>query len=125
MKPDNLVRFYLAIIYLIKQGDHVLYRLIQYLKDQILNMSCMESGEDIHLERTTGCQPRLDTTTTASLTQGGPTVLSIAEGNLFTHERWHLPLRLKTSTINMMEGTVFRVTVVRCNHGLTIVWRTF
>ena len=48
-----------------KQCDHVFCRLVQCLENQLLNMSCMESGNDIHLERITGCQlsvPRLDTT---------------------------------------------------------------
>ena len=48
-----------------KQCDHVLCRLIRCLENQLLSMSCMESGNDIHLERTTGCRssaPRLNTT---------------------------------------------------------------
>ena len=61
--------------------------------DRLLNMSCMESGQDIHLERTTGCQssvPRLDATNNELLTQVGPTASNIAKGNLSTHERWPL-----------------------------------
>ena len=52
-----------------KQCDHVVCRLIQCLENQLLNMSCMERGKDIHLERASGCQPsvpRPDTTTTAT-----------------------------------------------------------
>ena len=39
-----------------KQCDHILCRLMRCLENQLLNMSCMESGKDIHLDRTTGCQ---------------------------------------------------------------------
>ena len=49
--------------------DRALCRLIQCLENQLLNMSCMENGEGIHLERATDCQssvPRLDTITTVS-----------------------------------------------------------
>ena len=62
-----------------KQCDHVLCRLIQCLENQLLNMSCMESGNDIHLERIAGCQssvPRLDATNGELLAQVGPTVSS-------------------------------------------------
>ena len=58
------------------------------------------------------------------LAKGGPTVLSIAEGNLSTHERWHLN-HLFTSTFNVLEGTVFRVTVIRYNLASSFVWMTF
>ena len=54
-------------------------------------MSCMESGKDIHLERTTVVNlPRLDATNGELLAQLGPTALNIAEGDLSTHERWTL-----------------------------------
>ena len=56
-------------------------------------MSCIESGKDIHLERTTGYQsgvPRSDTTNGKLLAQLGPTASDIAEGNLSTHKRWPL-----------------------------------
>ena len=53
-------------------------------------MSCMESGKDIHLERTTGYLPRLDTTNGELLAQLLPTASNIAEGDLSTHERWPL-----------------------------------
>ena len=69
----------------------------------------MESENDIHLERTTGCQssvPRLDTKNGELLVQVGPTASNIAEGNLFTHER--CPLNHFTSTTNILEGTVFQ-----------------
>ena len=73
-----------------KQCDHVLCQLIRRLENQLLNMSCVESGNDIHLERTSGCQssaPQLDTQQTANLARVGPTASNIVEGNLFTHER--------------------------------------
>ena len=76
-----------------KQCFHTLCRLIRCLENQLLNMSCMESGKDIHLERTTDCQssvPRLDTKNGKFLAQMGPTASNIAEGNLFMHERWPL-----------------------------------
>ena len=67
------------------------------LENQLLNMSCMESGKDIHLERIStwrGPQvvnlPRLDTTNGELLAQLGPTASNIAEGDLSTHERWLL-----------------------------------
>ena len=91
----------------------------------MLNMSCMESRKDIHLERTTGCQsrvPRFDTTNGELLAQMGPTASNIAEGNLSTHERWNT---LFTNTINILEGTVFRVTVIRYKLALPSVWMTF
>ena len=76
-----------------KQYDHILCRLIRCLENQLSNMSCMGSGEGIHLERPTACQSsvhRLDTTNGELLAQLGPTVSNIAEGNLSTHERWPL-----------------------------------
>ena len=56
-------------------------------------MSGMESGEDIHLERTTGCQPSVTPSFIHDncdelLAQVGPTVSSITEGNQSTHEPW-------------------------------------
>ena len=69
VKPDNLVRLNLDAIYFYQECDPVLCRFIQCLDNQLFGMSCMESGEDIHLERTIGCQPsvvRFDTTTASS-----------------------------------------------------------
>ena len=54
-------------------------------------MSCIESGEDIHQERTTGCNLVLrHNNYGALLAQVGLTASCIAEGNLSTRERWHL-----------------------------------
>ena len=69
----------------------------------------MESENDTHLERTTGCQssvPGLDTKNGELLVQVGPTASHIAKGNLSTHERW--PLNHFTSTTNILEGTVLQ-----------------
>ena len=52
--PPGRLNF--AAIYFNKQCGHILCRLIRCLENQLLNMSCMESGKNIHLERTTGCQ---------------------------------------------------------------------
>ena len=90
-------------------------------------MPFMEIGNDIHLERITGGQssvPQLDTTNGELLAQVGPTASNIAEGNLSTHEFWPLKHTF-TSTITVLEGTVFRVTVIRYNHGLTIRMNDF
>ena len=73
-----------------KQCDHILCRLVRCLENQLLNMSYAESGKDIHLERTTGCQssvPWSDTANGELLAQLGPTASNIAEGYLSTHER--------------------------------------
>ena len=70
----------------------MLYRLIQYLDNQLLNMSCVESGEDIHLERTTGCQPNSIRHNNYGrlLAQVEPTASSITKGNMSIHEHWCL-----------------------------------
>ena len=53
---EKLVRLSLAAIYFNKQCDHILCRLIRCLENQLLNISCMDSGKYIHLEMTTGSQ---------------------------------------------------------------------
>ena len=76
-----------------KQCNHTLCRLIQCLENQFLNISYMESENDIHLMRATGCQSsvtRLDTTNGELLAQVGPTASNIAEGNLSTRKHWPL-----------------------------------
>ena len=81
-----------------KQCDDVLCRLIQSLENQFLNISCMVSGNDIHLERTTGCQssvPRLDITNGELLAQVRPTASNIAKGQpVHTRALVSKPLRL-------------------------------
>ena len=92
-------------------------------------MSCMESGEDIHLERTTGCQPSvtcLDATTTASSWPKKCLPHRVSPRSTPSHTNAGTQITLFTSTIiNMLEDTVFRVTVVRYNLVLPFVWMTF
>ena len=89
---SQIILYVLILLqYINKQCDRILCRLIRCLENQLLNVSCMESGKDIHLERTTSCQssvPQLDTTNGELLAQLGPTASNIDEGNLSTHERW-------------------------------------
>ena len=89
-------------------------------------MSCMESGKDIHLERTTGCQfsvPRLDTTNGELLVQLG-LPHRISPRATCPHASAGLCNTLFTNTLIYWKGTVFRVTVIRCNLVLPSVWMT-
>ena len=75
----------------------------------------MESGKDIHLERTTGCQSAsVRHNNGEHLTQLGPTASNMAEGTC-PHTSAGLCNTLFTSTINILECTVFQATVIWYN----------